>query len=173
MSTGSVAADRGPATCSYKLLPKVSMNVPEMNVVGHRLHGRVQTEIQRYFPSPTDDQLLAMACHPIMATCGFPALTSVYSNLDAITEKAKGMLVQQCLDLGEHKTPKTVSRGPGYDPRAFTEALAREAEDILHVEEDDDEDLSPMMRRINTMRRTIATTEEQEQQAPTDACLVI
>jgi len=58
-------------------VPKVKVKAKQLGVIGSKLHDRIQKELDSYFPFPSDLQLVAMICDPVMLTLALPWLCAV------------------------------------------------------------------------------------------------
>ena len=58
------------ASSAYKKLPKVPLPCEDLGMMAMTFRDRLVQELDNYMQSPSKDQLVAMACHPLIATIG-------------------------------------------------------------------------------------------------------
>lgn len=68
--------DREPwdAKVPFDELPRIEVPVASLGPIAKKLHERITCELNNYFPSATDHQLIAMVCDPVMLMCAVPWL---------------------------------------------------------------------------------------------------
>jgi len=78
-------------------LPKVKVRAEQLGVIGSKLRDRIQKELDSYFPFPSDQQLVAMICNPVMLTLALPWLCAAgyKDNVDNAKELFKSALVDE------------------------------------------------------------------------------
>jgi hypothetical protein len=78
-------------------VPKVKVRAEQLGVIGNKLRNRIQKELDSYFPSPSDQQLVAMICDLVMLTVALPWLCAIgyKDNVDNAKELFKFALVDE------------------------------------------------------------------------------
>ena len=84
------------ANTLFKDLPLATMSIDQMTPESQQLRDRFIAELDRYLPQPDDDQLLAMACHPLVVTIGRRICSALNKDQwPAIWDKAMKLLDDQ------------------------------------------------------------------------------
>jgi hypothetical protein len=78
-------------------VPKVKVRAAQLGVIDNKLRDRIQKELDSYFPFPSDYQLVAMICDPVMLTLALPWLCAAgyKDNVDNAKELFKSALVDE------------------------------------------------------------------------------
>jgi hypothetical protein len=78
-------------------VPKVKVRAKQLGVINSKLCNCIQKELDSYFPSPSNQQLVAMICDPVMLTLALPWLcvAGYKDNVDNAKELFKSDLVDE------------------------------------------------------------------------------
>jgi len=90
-------------------LPKVKVKAEQLGVIGNKLQDRIS-----YFPIPSDQQLVAMICDPVMLTLGLTWLCAAgyKDNVDNAKELFKSTLVDEATCSFRPPEPDAMSNVP-------------------------------------------------------------
>jgi hypothetical protein len=125
----------------WDYLPKVKVRAEQLGVISNKLRDHMQKELDSYFPFPSDQQLVAMICDPVMLTLALPWLCAAgyKDNVDNAKELFKSALVDEATRSLRPPEPNAMCNVPLDD-------------DDIDVQVCDDDDVFGMVNLVHLAR---------------------